>query len=52
VYLVIAKTLYSFNPQELKAVKTLVESIQCLSSYYSRGTLYYEDDETIGSLEL
>jgi hypothetical protein len=52
VYLVIAKTLYSFTPQQVKAVKTLDQSINCYSSYYSRGILYYEDGEAIGSLRL
>jgi hypothetical protein len=42
VYLVIKKTLYSFTALEVKAVKTLDTSIRCDSSYYSRGTLYYE----------
>jgi hypothetical protein len=41
VYLMIKSTLYSFTPIEVKAVKTLAESIECISSYYSRGTLYY-----------
>jgi hypothetical protein len=40
VYLVIEKTLYSLTPLEVKAVKTLPEGIQCLTSYYSRGILY------------
>jgi hypothetical protein len=42
VYLVINKTLYSFTPLEVKPIKTLPEDIKCYSSYYSRGTLYYE----------
>jgi hypothetical protein len=43
VYLVIEKTLYSFTPLEVKPIKTLPEDIsECSSSYYSRGTLYYE----------
>jgi hypothetical protein len=42
VYLVIKKTLYSFTPLEVKPIKTLPEDISCSSSYYSRGTLYYE----------
>jgi hypothetical protein len=42
VYLVIKKTLYSFTPLQVKEVKTLDEDIRCSSSYYSRGTLYYE----------
>jgi hypothetical protein len=42
VYLEIGKTLYSFTPLEVKAVKTLDRSIRCCSSYFSRGTLYYD----------
>jgi hypothetical protein len=42
VYLVIEKTLYSFTPFEVKPIKTLPENIRCFSSYYSRGTLYYD----------
>jgi hypothetical protein len=42
VYLVINKTLYSFSPLEVKPIRTLPEDIRCYSSYYSRGTLYYE----------
>jgi hypothetical protein len=38
VILVIKKTLYSFTPLQVKAVKTLPESIFCSSSYYSRGS--------------
>jgi hypothetical protein len=45
VYLVIKKTLYSFTPLEVEPIKTLPEDIECLSSYYSRGTLYYEGVE-------
>jgi hypothetical protein len=52
VYLVIAKTLYSFTPLQVKAVKTLDEDISCRSSYYSRGTLYYESDRGISSYKL
>jgi hypothetical protein len=52
VYLVIKKTLYSFTPLEVKAVKTLVRYIRCDSSYYSRGTLYNEYDGDIRSLAL
>jgi hypothetical protein len=44
VYLVIKKTLYSFTPLQVKAVKTLPRSIYCSSSYYNRGTLYYTRD--------
>jgi hypothetical protein len=50
VYLVIKKTLYSFTLLQVKAVKTLDESISCYSSYYSRGTLYYERGRGIESL--
>jgi hypothetical protein len=42
VYLVIGMTMYSFTPLQVKAVKTLDRDIDCYSSYYSRGTLYYE----------
>jgi hypothetical protein len=52
VYLLIKETLYSFTPLQVKAVKTLPESIPCYSSYYSRGTLYYEWGSGIGSLAL
>jgi hypothetical protein len=41
VYLLIEKTLCSFTPLKVKAVKTLPESISCNASYYLRGTLYY-----------
>jgi hypothetical protein len=52
VYLVIKETLYSFTPLEVKAVKNLDTSITCCySSYYSRGTLYY-DYNGIGRLAL
>jgi hypothetical protein len=50
VYLGIKKTLYSFTPLQVKAVKTLPQSIDCFSSYYSRGTLYYESGYGIRSL--
>jgi hypothetical protein len=43
VYLVINRTLHSFTPLQVTAVKTLDDNIECRSSYYSRGTLYYED---------
>jgi hypothetical protein len=52
VSLVVEKTLYSFTPLEVKAVKTLDRSIRCSSSYYSRGTLYYEYGDVISSLAL
>jgi hypothetical protein len=50
VYLVIKETLYSFTP--FKPIKTLPRRIECESSYYSRGTLYYEYSGSIGSLAL
>jgi hypothetical protein len=52
VYLVIKKTLYSFTPLEVKPIKTLPEGIRCSSSYYSRGTLYYDRDDGIGLTRL
>jgi hypothetical protein len=52
VYLVINKTLYSFTPLEVKPIKTLPEDIRCYSSYYSRGTLYYENGNGIGLTRL
>jgi hypothetical protein len=52
VYLVIKGTLYCFTPLQVKAVKTLDRSIWCYSSYYSRGTLYYENGSGLGSLAL
>jgi hypothetical protein len=42
VYLVINETLFSFTPLQVKPMKTLPYGISCYSSYYSRGTLYYE----------
>jgi hypothetical protein len=41
VYLVIRRTLYSFTPLQVRRVKNLPQNIYCVSSYYSRGTLYY-----------
>jgi hypothetical protein len=52
VYLMIKETLYSFTPFEVKAVKTLPGHIYGQSSYYSRGTLYFECDRGIGSWAL
>jgi hypothetical protein len=55
VYLVIDETLYSFTPLQVKAVKavkTVPAGIRCFSSYYSRGTLYYEGGSSISSLAL
>jgi hypothetical protein len=49
VYLVINTTLYSFTPLEVKPIKTLPQIIRCFSSYYSRGTLYYERGERMES---
>jgi hypothetical protein len=43
VYLVIGKTLYSFTPLQVKPIKTLAVAMNCLASYYSKGTLYYEN---------
>jgi lambda repressor-like predicted transcriptional regulator len=42
VCLVIKETMYSFTPLEVEPLKTLPRSIGCWSSYYSRGSLYYE----------
>jgi hypothetical protein len=50
VYLVLEQTLYSFTPFEVKPIKTLPFSIECVSSYYSKGTLYYERGNGIESL--
>jgi hypothetical protein len=52
VYLVIESTLYSFTPLEVKPIKTLQVDIRCSSSYYSRGTLYYEQGDMIENLAL
>jgi hypothetical protein len=52
VCLVIKKTLYSFTPLEVKPIKTLPQYIKCTSSYYSRGTLYYEEGRGIGLTRL
>jgi hypothetical protein len=53
VYLVIKNTLYSFTPLEVKPINTLPEDISgCSSSYYSRGTLYYEHGKGIGLTKL
>jgi hypothetical protein len=53
VILIIKETLYSFTPLQVRAVKTLPESISlCNSSYYSRGTLYYYREDRIGSLAI
>jgi hypothetical protein len=50
VYLVIKETLYSFTPLQVKPIKTLPQSIKCTTSYYSRGTLYYDSGEGIEKL--
>jgi hypothetical protein len=50
VYLVIKKTLYSFTPKQIKPIKTLPRGIECYTSYYSRGTVYYDTDRGIKSL--
>jgi hypothetical protein len=50
VYLVIENTLYSFTPLQVKPIKTLSNAIIGHSSYYSRGTLYYEHGIGIKSL--
>jgi hypothetical protein len=52
VYLVIKETLYSFTPLQVKPIKTVAEGIRCFSSYYRRGTLYYEGGRGIGRLAL
>jgi hypothetical protein len=51
-YLMIKETLYSFTPLQVWAVKTLPHGTRCTSSYYSRGTLYYEGARGIDSLAL
>jgi hypothetical protein len=52
VYLVIKQTLYSFTPFEVKPIKTLPEYVMCYSSYYNRGTLYYEKGAGMQSLSV
>jgi hypothetical protein len=52
VYVAIMNTLYCFTPLEIKPIKILSKSIACFSSYYSRGTLYYELRESIESLDV
>jgi hypothetical protein len=51
VYLLINETLYTFTPIHIKAVKTVPEDIWSVTSYYSRGVLYYSGDG-IGSLDV
>jgi hypothetical protein len=42
VYLVLERTLYSLTPLKFKPIQTLDEGVSIsVSSYYSRGTLYY-----------
>jgi hypothetical protein len=58
VYLVVSQTLCSFNPSEVRPLKTLTKIIQCWygASYFRRGTLYCSngrggvDSFEIGSL--
>jgi hypothetical protein len=50
VYLVIKETLYTFIPLKIEPIKSLPLENAISSSYYSRGTLYYEDGYFIGSL--
>jgi hypothetical protein len=39
----IKKTLFTFTPFKVKAIKTLPLSVEwCFSSHYSKGTLYTE----------
>jgi hypothetical protein len=52
VYLVLNKTLYSFTPLQVKAVRTLSEGISSIMSCYSRGTLYYVWSGEIRSLDI
>jgi hypothetical protein len=52
VYLVIENTLYSFTPLHIKAVKTLPRCIGCVTSYYTRGSLYYFSTGKIEHLAL
>jgi hypothetical protein len=50
VFLVNDVTLLCFTPFQVKPVMTLPQCFWCFSSYYSRGTLYYEDGREISSL--
>jgi hypothetical protein len=53
VYLVINKTLYLLTLLEVKPIKTPPEDISwCYSSYYSRGTLYYDSGSGISLTKL
>jgi hypothetical protein len=51
-YLIIDKTLYSFTDLQIESIKPLPKSIECLTSYYSRGTLYYDYYERVDSIVL
>jgi hypothetical protein len=50
VYLVIDETLHSFTPLQVKPIKTVPQCMECRTSYYSRGTLYYLSNWGIESL--
>jgi hypothetical protein len=52
VYLMLKETLYCFTPLQVKAVKTLAGGIRSITSYYSRGTLYYTAGNALESLSL
>jgi hypothetical protein len=52
VYLLINKTLYSFTPLQDKPIKTVSESFSSCTSYYNRGTLYYDAGGLIMTLDL
>jgi hypothetical protein len=53
VLLVINDNLYSFTPFEVKLIKSLpLGIIDFNSSYYSRGTLYYDDSFAVRSLAI
>jgi hypothetical protein len=51
-YLIIDKTLYSFTALQIELIKPLPKFIKCLTSYYSRGTLYYDYFDRVDSFEL
>jgi hypothetical protein len=52
MYLLINKTLYSFTPQQVLPIKAIHKCICCATSYYSRGTLYYDDGYATKTLAL
>jgi hypothetical protein len=52
VYLVIDATLYSFSPPRVKPIKTVPESSESNTSYYYRGTLYFEAGGGIETLAI